>query len=420
MDENYCQLIFKKFEYGFKYKVLASCVDNILSFRPIFTLMPAIAMDNSLINIAEQIKGGSITIDSSDEFEKALKRFPNNLSLQRSYADLLVKKNQIDEAVSIYGKVAALFLKSGKLLPAIVSKINAWQIKSPSYQEAQLFLSALREGNFTDTALKIFLEKLSNPELISVVKGFENIQFPNKKLLQMVGDVQKDLYFIVSGNIKETSYQPVKTEGETVFKQSNVNLSPEDSIGDLYPIKEEKICQSYVETITPVELVTLSRQKLLQICEKYPNVDLALQAMSVFQSEHRKEMLLKKSRKDQRHQFVRKMTIEIHPQSSDNFPIILEGYSKDISIAGTCVVLNENDVNVVKSIASFSKKIKNSNVKISFPSEGMELKVSGRIAWTQEVFFQGDKSLAIGIQFQDMSPKLRGMLFVFADNSKNN
>ena len=163
----------------------------------------------------------------------------------------------------------------------------------------------------------------------------------------------------------------------------------------------------------------LSRQMLTQICEKYPNVELALQAISVFQSESRKENLLKKNRKGQRHQLVRKMTIEIHPQSSDNFPIILEGHSKDISIGGTCVVLDEKDVSVVKSITSFSKKIKDSKVKISFPNEGMELKVSGKIAWTQEIFFQGDKTLAIGIQFQDISPKLRGMLFVFADNSKN-
>ena len=142
--------------------------------------MPAIAMDNSLINIAEQITGSSITIDSSDEFEKVLKRFPNNPSIQRSYADLLVKKNLIDEAVLAYGKAASLFFKSGKLLPAIVSKINAWHIKSPSHQEAQLFLSALREGDFPDTALKILLEKLSNPEVISVVRGFGNIQLQRK------------------------------------------------------------------------------------------------------------------------------------------------------------------------------------------------------------------------------------------------
>jgi hypothetical protein len=113
------------------------------------------------------------------------------------------------------------------------------------------------------------------------------------------------------------------------------------------------------------------------------------------------------------------MTLEIFPHSSANFPIIFEAYSKDISVGGTCVVLDEKDISVAKSVASFSKKIKDSEVKISFPSEGLELKVSGKIAWTQEVIFQGKKTLALGIQFQDLSPKLRGMLFVFADSSKN-
>ena len=32
---------------------------------------------------------------------------------------------------------------------------------------------------------------------------------------------------------------------------------------------------------------------------------------------------------------------------------------------------------------------------------------------------KGEKTLAVGIQFQDLSPKLRGMLFVFAENSKD-
>ena len=213
-------------------------------------------------------------------------------------------------------------------------------------------------------------------------------------------------------------YHPVKTKKETVYKQSIINLSADDSIGDLYPIKEEKVCQSYVETITPVELVKLSKQALLQICKKYPNVESGLQAINVFRSESQKENQLRKNRKGIRHQLERKMTVEIHPQSSENFPIILEGYSRDISIGGTCVVLDAKDLSVIKSVVSFSKTIKNSMVKISFPAEGMELKVSGKIAWTQEVVFQREKTLALGIQFQDLSPKLRGMLFVFADSSK--
>ncbi len=55
-------------------------------------------------------------------------------------------------------------------------------------------------------------------------------------------------------------------------------------------------------------------------------------------------------------------------------------------------------------------------IKENFRSKKL---ISGKIAWTQEIIFKGEKMLSVGIQFQDLSPKLRGMLFVFADGSKD-
>ena len=383
------------------------------------TVSIAEKMNNQKTNIVEQITGGFINIDSVEEFEKILEDFPEDSALHKAYADLLVKKNFSDAAALSYGKAAALYFKSGKLLPAVVSKLFQWRLKSPSYQEAQLFLSAVRDGSFPSTPLKIFLEKLSNPEMFAVMKCLENIQLPAGQLIQKVDELEEDLYFIVSGSIKRTSYQAEKAKEETVYKRTVVNLSDDETFGELYPIKEKKVCKSYIETIEPVELLKISKQMLLAICEKYPNAESALQAVSVFRSEFSKENLLKKKRGNKRHQLVRKMTLEIFPHSSANFPIIIDAYSKDISIGGTCVVLDSTDVSVAKSVTSFSKTIKESEVKISFPSEGLELKVSGRIAWTREIIFKGQRTLALGIQFQDLSPKLRGMLFVFADSAKD-
>ena len=375
-------------------------------------------MDNLQQNISEQINSGSVSINSLKDVEKLLQRFPNDPVLQKALADLTIRTNKYDEAALLYGRAAASFLKAGKLLPAFASIGNSWRIKPPSYQSAQFFLSAMRDGSIPATALKIFLAKLSNPEVLAVVKSFENIHLPEQKLIQKADGTHDNLYFVVSGNLKEVCYQPSKIKEETVYKQSIVNLSADDSIGDLYPLKEEKVCHSYVETTTSVELVRLSKKTLLQICKKYPNVELGLQAVNIFRSVSQKENVLKNNRKGIRHQLETKMTIEIHPQSFDNFPIILEGYSKDISIGGACVVLDAKDLSVIKSVASFSKTIKNSKVKINFPTEGLELKVSGKIAWTREVNYQKEKTLELGIQFQDLSPKLRGMLYVFADNSK--
>jgi CRP-like cAMP-binding protein len=376
-------------------------------------------MDNKKANIVEQITGGFINIDSVEEFEGLLKDFPEDPALHRVYADLLVKKNSSDEAALTYGRAAALYLKTGKLLPAVAAKLLQWRIKSPFYQDAQLFLTALNDNSLPDTPLKVFFEKLSKPETLGIMKCMENIQVPAGQLIYKIDDVQEDLYFVVSGSIKEIRYKPVKTDEETVFKQSVEYLSADDTFGELYPIKEENVSQSFTETTEPTELLKISKQMLLPICKKYTNIELGLQAVNVFRSEFRKAKLLKKNRKSQRHEIMKKMSLEIFPHSSANFPIILDAYSKDISIGGTCVVLDANDLSVAKSVSSFSKTIKDSIVKINFPSEGMELKVSGKIAWTQEILFKGERTLAVGIQFQDLSPKLRGMLFVFADGAKD-
>ena len=119
------------------------------------------------------------------------------------------------------------------------------------------------------------------------------------------------------------------------------------------------------------------------------------------------------------HQQFRNVILEIYPQSAANFPIIIEGYSNDILVGGTCVVLDINDENISNSVATLNKTIKNSIVKLNYPNEGLELKISGKIAWTHEVIFRGMNTLALGIQFQGLSPKLRGMFFVFANSSSN-
>ena len=119
------------------------------------------------------------------------------------------------------------------------------------------------------------------------------------------------------------------------------------------------------------------------------------------------------------HQHFRNVILEIYPQTAANFPIILEGYSNDVLVGGTCVVLDTNDENISNSVATLNKTIKNSIVKLNYPNEGLELKISGKIAWTHEVVFRGMNTLALGIQFQGLSPKLRGMFFIFANSSGN-
>ena len=160
-------------------------------------------MDNRKSNIVGQINSGFINIESVSDFEELLNDFPEDPALHKAYGNLLMKKDASNEAALSYGKSAALYLKSGKLLPAIVTKLLQWQIKSPDYQDAQLFLTALNDNSLPDIPIKIFFKKLSKPELLAVIKCIEHDQFPAGQLIYKIEDVQEALYFIVSGSIKK-------------------------------------------------------------------------------------------------------------------------------------------------------------------------------------------------------------------------
>jgi hypothetical protein len=135
-----------------------------------------------------------------------------------------------------------------------------------------------------------------------------------------------------------------------------------------------------------------------------------------FESILSEEDQYKKMQKGGRYNLPVKMSLEIYPKTSFNYPIIVEGYSKDISIGGTCVVLNEKDMDVHSSITSFHKSTKDAKVKLSMSIEALMLKVSGNIVWTKKIPVNGKQTLALGIKFDEMSPKFQGMLFAFADN----
>jgi hypothetical protein len=89
----------------------------------------------------------------------------------------------------------------------------------------------------------------------------------------------------------------------------------------------------------------------------------------------------------------------------------LEGFSRDISVGGICVVVDTKYASIASSLNSFS----DAGIEVCFPSASMKLNVMGRIVWNREVAYEGEKTLALGVQFKDLTPKMSGMLIVFAD-----
>jgi CRP-like cAMP-binding protein len=364
------------------------------------------------ISVAEQITDGSITIKSIKEFKSILKIFPNDAALQKAYSDLLKKKKQPEAAVKSYDNAAQLFIDAGKILQAIDSKMLQWKIKLPTSQEAQLFYSILHQGSYYESPLKAFFHRLSYPEMVAVVSKLVRLELSPGKLIKKTGDPEKNLYFVVSGNLKETVFVPLRKRGGSLYRKRASFLTENQFFGDIYPFKEENKSKSYIETSTRAELVRITKSNLIKICEKYPNIEMGLIDLYNVRKKAGNGKTLPKVRKIGRHQLPLKINLHIFTNANQKEPLIIDGYSRDVSIGGLCVVLDGK----YKSISAIYKNIKTAKIEMSLPDEELALKVSGNIVWSREFSWKKKKIVALGFRFKEMAPKFKGMFFMMADS----
>jgi len=366
-------------------------------------------------SIPEHIIDGSIVIDSIDAFRSILQQFPRHPSLLKKYADLLFRRDLLDLAAKSYGEASRLFIEAGQMLQSLVSKKQQWLIKPPDKEDIRLFLTKLAQGKFQPAPIKVFLERLSPRQVLAVMTGFVRVRLLAGKIVRKAGSRETDLYFIVSGTLKDSVFPSLETK-ERVYRKARMDLSENDFFGDIYPFKTDQTSVSTTETLTEVEMVKISRQKLMALCQKYPDIELAI--INLFKI--RRGAVAKEPasmiRKAQRYQLPIKMNLEIPSGQTSGSPMVIDGYSSDISIGGICVILNGQSEHTAHLLDSLPAGGDSHHIRVSFPGDTMELKVQGSIAWHHKIHFNGTKTLALGIQFEEDSPKLQGMLFMFANS----
>ena len=195
----------------------------------------------------------------------------------RAYADLLEKKNSPGIAAESYAEAANLFIDSGKTLQAIVSKSLYWKISPPSGPEQiREFFTLANESGFHQSRVNVFLHTLSYFALMSILYPLEKIRLPAGGMVKKVGDAERYLYIVVSGALRSTTFEPVKSGKEIVYKKSIFHLSENDFFGDIHPFENRQQSKSYVEAITESELLKIPKSNLMKLCAKFPEVERAL------------------------------------------------------------------------------------------------------------------------------------------------
>jgi hypothetical protein len=165
-----------------------------------------------------------------------------------------------------------------------------------------------------------------------------------------------------------------------------------------------------------VELVRVPKEKLMRICRKYPNIELGIIALLSIRSISDKEASADEVRKETRHKFSLRLELEMYPEHATDQAIYFEGDSEDISIGGMNINIDPTQIREPLTVSGLDKTISNYRINVSVVTQTLLLKISGRIAWHREVLHNGSKTLALGMQFDEMSPKIRGLLFALVNS----
>ena len=361
-------------------------------------------------SLARHIIEGRIKIDDVAEFERMLQVIPDYPALHAAFGDLLVKKGQKEKAAAAYDKAAGLYKETDLMLAAILAKIMEWRLIKPSHQSAREFFTKLGERSFPASPLRTFFNSLSYAEMVALTNRMARVILPTGQIIKKIGDVENALYLIASGAVRETIYKPKQT-GQEEQQKFSIYLTVNDVFGDVYPFEEQKLSQSYIETVSGIELARLSKGRLIEVCRKYPNVARSLIVLFKTSLKSAREDPERGIRRANRQPLPFKMDLEILADGLADTPMVLKGYSRDISIGGVCVVVDSKHADVTGKLESLD----NAEVQVCFPSDSMKLNVLGNIVWNRKVYFEGKNTLALGVQFKDMSPRMSGMLVVFAD-----
>jgi hypothetical protein len=191
-----------------------------------------------------------------------------------------------------------------------------------------------------------------------------------------------------------------------VQKKSTKNLVENDFFGDIYPLDEEKMSRSAIETITRVEFAKISKTLLTAICRKFPNVKLMVNGLYQSRSESDEEEFASIVRETVRHKLPTQVNIKIFSGELGKTPLNLSGFTENISLGGASVVLGANyETGLFDNLVG--KKVK---IQINLAIAFVYLTILGTIVWSTGGSLEGKKTEVVGIQFEGMTDTDRRLL----------
>lgn len=365
------------------------------------------AGDKTADSVFEQLISGTRKLCSGDEFRKALKNSPSDPWLYRLLADFHKGNKSFIEADKTYRKAYQLFMEQGKSLQGIAALLRAWAIIRPTPHDFRLLHSQLRRKDSHSSAIAECFAKMSISELSAVLKKAVLVRYPTHSVIRKAGEVEDSLFVVVYGNLASTAHDdngPQGTDSACILKEN-------DFFGERHPCSAEKTFGNLVKTLTEVELLKISKPDLLTLCGEHPDLQIGLKGLIEDQALAVEDKPTKFYRKTSRRHLSITLHLEIFARDPGKYPVIVKCFTSDMSLGGVCVIVDPR----YRDLPIEDMVNRKTRLSISLPDESISLTILGRLAWYKESDLDGEDTYAIGIQFNEMPPRLRGLLIVFAN-----
>jgi hypothetical protein len=366
--------------------------------------------DEHQYSVMQRIIDGSLAIDSIEEFQEILTIYPDDALLYRKYADLLLEKHRLTDAVQAFDKAARLFIDQGMNLQAIVAKILQWGIEKPTHEQVLQFHRLLTRKGDQYTPLQRLWANMRYPELVTTMLRLVRERLVPGEQITSVDAPANDIYFVVSGTLIETLSEDCQTEAS----RAGIEIEPRfiganDIFGNIFPLNETTVSHTDVSAVTNVELVKIAKTVLFEACRKHPRIQHLLQEIYKPENVEKCDRAWQTVRRTIRFGVFAKVLI-VSPALAARIPGRQSqgstGIALDLSSGGMCV-----DLGPIQS-PDDQLNFKGLTVQtiLELPDERGSLNLSGKIVWQRSQSNENGSKLLIGIRFAPLGARERELL----------
>jgi CRP-like cAMP-binding protein len=358
--------------------------------------------------VLHQVLQDKIQIECLDTLKSLIKIYPNEPTLYRMYANSLAKNKIFNASAKIYARAAELYLTKGNILSSILTLAISRQANGLELIEVKKFFVKLCNCK-NNKPSSIFFISISFEAFVELIDNLKIIQLPKAFVISKVGDPEDKIYFIVSGEIKDSLYLTIDNH-EKVYRKPTINLSEGDYFGSIYPFDVQAKTKSYIETKTNSELFWLSKSYLRKLCLKHPNLESSLMYLLGVRSMEDNAKVDSQIRNEKRIFLNLEFELEILFGTAAKSSINVKCHSNDVSIGGICLILENLTVSSDNEVPDVTKLLKNADVFVNSKVEDLIIKLPGKVRWLKPIIDKGKKTLAVGVKFNQISPMLKGLL----------